>query len=80
MDYEFSHRPSYTHLTVSFQQGKSIIAEPDAMVGHSTTVTVETETSRDGLLSSAKSMLGGALSSSVSNEQAVENGRYDTRR
>ena len=59
MDYEFSHRPSYTHLTVSLQQGESIIAEPGAMVGHSTTVDVETETSRDGLLSSAKSMLGG---------------------
>jgi len=52
MDYEFSHRPSYTHLTVSLQQGESIIAEPGAMVGHSTTVDVETETSRDGLLSS----------------------------
>jgi uncharacterized protein (TIGR00266 family) len=59
MDYEFSHRPSYTHVVVSLQQGESIIAEPGAMVGHSTTVTVETGTSRDGLLSSAKSMLGG---------------------
>jgi conserved hypothetical protein TIGR00266 len=59
MDYEFSHRPSYTHVTVSLQQGESIIAEPGAMVGHSTTVSVETGTSRDGLLSSAKSMLGG---------------------
>ena len=59
MDYEFSHRPSFTHVTVSLQQGESIIAEPGAMVGHSTTITVETGTSRDGLLSSAKSMLGG---------------------
>jgi uncharacterized protein (TIGR00266 family) len=59
MDYEFSHRPSFTHLTVSLQQGESIIAEPGAMVGHSKTVDVKTETSRDGLLSSATSMLGG---------------------
>ncbi|NWM00783.1 AIM24 family protein, partial [Klebsiella pneumoniae] len=33
--------------------------EPGALVGHSATVDVETTTSRDGLLSSAKSMLGG---------------------
>ena len=59
MDYEFSHRPSFTHVTVSLQQGESIVAEPGAMVGHSPTVAVETGTSRDGLLSSAKSMLGG---------------------
>jgi uncharacterized protein (TIGR00266 family) len=59
MEHEFSHRPSYTHLTVTLDRGESIIAEPGAMVGHSTNVSVETGTSRDGLLSSAKSMLGG---------------------
>ena len=59
MDYEFSHRPSYTHLKVTLERGESIVAEPGAMVGHSTTVSVETGTSRDGVLSSAKSMLGG---------------------
>ena len=59
MDYEFSHQPSYTHLRVTLERGESIVAEPGAMVGHSPTITVETETSREGLLSSAKSMLGG---------------------
>jgi uncharacterized protein (TIGR00266 family) len=59
MEYEFSHRPSYTHLRVTLSQGESIVAEPGAMVGHSANVSVETGTSRDGLLSSAKSMLGG---------------------
>jgi len=59
MEYEFTHRPSYTHLVVTLDHGESIVAEPGAMVGHSPSVTVETSTSRDGLLSSAKSMLGG---------------------
>lgn len=59
MDYEFTHKPSYTHLIVSLKQGESIQAEPGAMVGHSTTVSVETESSGGGLLGSAKSMLGG---------------------
>lgn len=59
MDYEFSHRPSYTHLKVALEPGESIVAEPGAMVGHSPTISVETGTSRDGVLSSAKSMLGG---------------------
>ena len=59
MDYKFSHRPSYTHLTVTLERGESIVAEPGAMVGHSTTISIETGTSRDGVLSSAKSMLGG---------------------
>jgi uncharacterized protein (TIGR00266 family) len=59
MDYEFSHRPSYTHLKVTLERGESIVAEPGAMVGHSTTISIETGTSRDGVLSSAKSMLGG---------------------
>jgi uncharacterized protein (TIGR00266 family) len=59
MEHEFSHRPSYTHLTVTLDRGESIVAEPGAMVGHSANVSVETGTSRDGLLSSAKSMLGG---------------------
>jgi uncharacterized protein (TIGR00266 family) len=59
MDYEFTHRPSYTHLIVHLQAGESIKAEPGAMVGHSTTVSMNTESSGDGLLGSAKSMLGG---------------------
>ena len=72
MDYEFSHRPSYTHLKITLKRGESIIAEPGAMVGHSTTVSVETGTSRDGLLSSAKSMLGGE--SMFTNEFVAEDG------
>ena len=59
METELTHRPSYTHLIVDLQRGESIRAEPGALVGHSATVDVETTTSRDGLLSSAKSMLGG---------------------
>lgn len=72
MEYEFSHRPSYTHLTVTLQQGESIIAEPGAMVGHSPTISVNTGTSRDGLLSSATSMLGGE--SMFTNEFIAEDG------
>lgn len=71
MQYEFSHRPSYTHLTVTLDRGESITAEPGAMVGHSANVSVETGTSRDGLLSSAKSMLGGE--SLFTNQFTVEN-------
>ena len=72
MEYEFSHRPSYTHLKIKLQRGESIIAEPGAMVGHSPTISVETGTSRDGLLSSAKSMLGGE--SMFTNEFVAEDG------
>ncbi|WP_251343609.1 TIGR00266 family protein [Haloplanus halophilus] len=72
MQTEFSHRPSYTHLTVELDDGESIIAEPGAMVGHSPTVSIETSTSRDGLLSSAKSMLGGE--SMFANEFVAEGG------
>ncbi|MFP4188268.1 MAG: AIM24 family protein, partial [Halobacteriales archaeon] len=59
MDVEFTHRPSFTHLVVQLRQGESVVAEPGALVGHSPNVDVETTTSRDGLVSSAKSMLGG---------------------
>jgi uncharacterized protein (TIGR00266 family) len=72
MEYEFSHRPSYTHLKVTLDHGESIVAEPGAMVGHSPTISVETETSRDGLISSAKSMLGGE--SMFTNEFVAEDG------
>ena len=72
MDYEFSHRPSYTHLQITLDRGESIVAEPGAMVGHSTNVSIETGTSRDGLLSSAKSMLGGE--SMFTNEFTAEDG------
>jgi len=72
MDYEFTHKPSYTHLIVSLEQGESVQAEPGAMVGHSPTVSVETESSGDGLLGSAKSMLGGE--SAFVNEFIAEDG------
>ncbi|MFW5918371.1 MAG: TIGR00266 family protein [Haloferacaceae archaeon] len=72
MDATYTHRPSYTHLIVQLEEGESILAEPGAMVGHSTTVAVETTSSRDGLLSSAKSMLGGE--SPVANEFTAEGG------
>jgi uncharacterized protein (TIGR00266 family) len=72
MDYEFSHRPSYTHLKITLERGESIVAEPGAMVGHSPTISVETDTSRDGILSSAKSMLGGE--SMFTNEFVAKDG------
>ncbi len=53
------HKPSHTHDRVALDSGESILAEPGAMVSHSPTIEIETTTSRDGLLSSAKSMLGG---------------------
>ncbi len=72
MDSDVTHRPSFAHLTVSLDTGESILAEPGAMVGHSDTVAVETTTSRDGLLSSAKSMLGGE--SMLANRFVAEDG------
>jgi uncharacterized protein (TIGR00266 family) len=59
MDTELTHSPSFTQLIVDLEPGEAIRAEPGAMVAHSDSVAVETTTSRDGLLSSAKSMLGG---------------------
>lgn len=70
MEFEFTHRPSYTHLIAELDPGEAIVAEPGAMVGHSPTVSVETTTSRDGLVSSAKSMLGGE--SAVANRFVAE--------
>jgi len=72
MEAEFTHRPSYTHLIVKLQEGESVLAEPGAMVGHSETVSVDTTTSRDGLVSSAKSLLGGE--SAFANEFTAEDG------
>lgn len=72
MEYEFTHRPSYTHLIVTLDPAERIIAEPGAMVGHSANVSMETGTSRDGLLSSAKSLLGGE--SAFANEFVAEGG------
>jgi len=73
MEYEFTHKPSYTHLIVTLDAGESIVAEPGAMVGHSANVSIETGTSRDGLLSSAKSLLGGE--SAFANEFTAEGGQ-----
>jgi len=73
METEFIHRPTFTQLTVTLEDGETVRAEPGAMVGHSPTVRVETTTSRDGLLSSAKSMLGGE--SAFANEFVAEDGR-----
>lgn len=72
MEVEFKHRPSYTHLVVELRSGESVLAEPGALVGHSPNVAVETKTSRDGLVSSAKSMLGGE--SVFINEFVAEDG------
>jgi uncharacterized protein (TIGR00266 family) len=59
MDATITHQPSYAHLVVDLAPGESVIAEPGAMVGHSPGVTIDTSTTRDGLLSSARSLLGG---------------------
>lgn len=70
MQVELTHRPSYTHLIVELTAGETIMAEPGAMVSHSPSVSIETGSSRDGLLSSAKSMLGGE--SAFANEFTAE--------
>ena len=72
MDIELTHKPSYTHVRVDLDSGESILAEPGAMVSHSPTIEIETTTSRDGLLSSAKSMLGGE--SLLANEFTAQGG------
>jgi uncharacterized protein (TIGR00266 family) len=72
MEYEFTHQPSFTHLIVTLEPGESFVAQPGAMVGHSGNVSMDTGTSRDGLLSSAKSMLGGE--SALANEFVAEGG------
>ena len=72
MEHEFTNQPSYTHLVVQLERGESILAEPGAMVGHSTTVSMQTQSSGDGLLGSAKSMLGGE--SAFVNEFIAEDG------
>lgn len=70
MHVERTHQPSYTHLRVELEAGETVLAEPGAMVGHSANVAVDTTTSRDGLLSSAKSVLGGE--SMLANEFTAE--------
>ena len=59
MEFQLTHQPSYTHLRVNLAAGETVMAEPGAMVSHTPSVSIETSTTRDGLLSSAKSMLGG---------------------
>jgi len=59
MEYELTHQPAYTHVNVEMESGETILAEPGAMTSHSANVSMDTTTSNDGLLSSAKSMLGG---------------------
>ncbi|MFC7077710.1 TIGR00266 family protein [Haloarcula halophila] len=73
MEIELTHKPSYTHVVVDLEGGESIMAEPGAMVSHTTNVGIDTTTSRGGLLSSAKSMLGGE--SFLANEFTAEGGR-----
>jgi uncharacterized protein (TIGR00266 family) len=70
MHIDITHRPSYAHLVVDLDPGESVIAEPGAMVSHSPEVSIETSTTQDGLLSSAKSMLGGE--SAFANEFTAE--------
>lgn len=59
MEFELTHQPAYTHVTATLNDGETVLAEPGAMTSHSANVTMDTTTSNEGLLSSAKSMLGG---------------------
>ncbi|WP_128477450.1 TIGR00266 family protein [Halorussus pelagicus] len=70
MQFEITHRPSYAHLVAELGPSETIRAEPGAMVSHSPSISIETTTSRDGLLDSAKSMLGGE--SLMANEFTAE--------
>jgi uncharacterized protein (TIGR00266 family) len=70
MQINLTHRPSYTHLVVELSAGETIMAEPGAMVSHSPSVSIETGTTGDGLLSTATSMLGGE--SAFANEFTAE--------
>lgn len=72
MQVAITHRPSYAHLVVDLDVGESILAEPGAMVSHDPTVSIETSSTRGGLLSSAKSVLGGE--SLFANEFVAEDG------
>ncbi|MBX0294123.1 TIGR00266 family protein [Haloarcula nitratireducens] len=73
MDFEFTQQPAYTLVKVTLESGDSIQAEPGAMVSMSDTVAIATSKSNDGILSSAKSMLGGE--SLVANTFTAEGGR-----
>jgi uncharacterized protein (TIGR00266 family) len=59
MEFELTHRPSYAHLIVELAAGETVQAEPGAMVSHDPPVSIATTSSGDGLLDSARSMLGG---------------------
>lgn len=72
MDIQLTHKPAYTHVVLDMDDGEAIRTEPGAMVSHSETISIETTTSRDGILSSAKSMLGGE--SLIANEFRAEGG------
>ncbi|WP_440007145.1 TIGR00266 family protein [Halomicrococcus sp. SG-WS-1] len=59
MDYERHHRPSFTELELTLDEGDEVRTEAGSMVSHSDGVTVETR-AEGGLLSSLKrSVLGG---------------------
>jgi uncharacterized protein (TIGR00266 family) len=72
MHVDVTHRPAYAHLVVDLEPGESVVAEPGAMVSHSPEVGIDTSTTQDGLLGSAKSMLGGE--SAFANEFTAETG------
>jgi len=72
MQVDITHRPSYAHLVVDLDVGESVLAEPGAMVSHDPAISIETSSTRDGLLSSAKSVLGGE--SLFANEFVADDG------
>lgn len=58
MDYDISHRPSESTVTVSLGPGESVVAEAGALVGYTDGVEIETG-ARGGVFGSLKRMLGG---------------------
>ncbi len=58
MEYEITHDPAYSLLTVSLEQGESVRAESGAMVSHDTSIEMQTNAT-GGFLKSIRRTLGG---------------------
>jgi uncharacterized protein (TIGR00266 family) len=54
MDYRFENKPSYTTLVAELDREDTIVAESTSLMSHSAGVSMETESSSDGLMSSVK--------------------------
>lgn len=54
MDFRFETEPSYTTLVAELENTESIIAESGSMISYTEDITIETERSNSGFLSSVK--------------------------